>query len=193
MSLKGWQETLVTAQADGTALSSFTTAASILPSAARWTEPAGEVANIGKQYEIVAAGRLSNVVTAQPTFTWEFRMGPTSNIVAFTTGAFTCSTTVHTNVPWLLYLLLTVRSVGGGTAATFMGQATMHSQAFVASGATADGANTHTMLMGPNTAPAVGTGWDSTIGNIMDLYVGCSSSNAGNAVQLHQYSLRRLN
>ena len=193
MSLKGWQETLVTAQADGPARSSFTTAVTILPDACRWKEPAGEVANAGKQYEVVATGRISNVVTAQPTFTFELRMGPTSNIVAFTTGALLCSTTVHTNVPWKLWLLLTCRSVGATAAATFIGQGEVTSQAFVSSGATADSVNTHTDLMAPNTNPAVGTGWDSTVDNYMDLFAACSASAAGNAITCTQYSLRRLN
>jgi hypothetical protein len=186
-------ETLVSAQADGPALSSFTTAVTCLPSAARYKLPANEIANFGKQFKIEFAGRISNVVTAQPSFFFQVMMGPTSSIIAFTTGNLLCSTTAHTTVPIVGEILLTARSIGAGTAATFMGQARIFSQAFVASGATADGANTHTMLMAPNTTPAVGTGFDSTVDNWIDLFCGCSVSNASNGFTLHQYSLQSLN
>lgn len=192
MSLQTWQETLVTAQVDGTALSSFTTGVSMLPAAARYTLPANYF-SIGKALRIRAAGRVSNVVTSQPTFTFTVQMGPTSNIIVFSGGAMTTSTTAHTNVPWELEVLLTCRSIGNGSAATLMGQGRVFSQAFVASGATADGANTHTMLMIPNTAPAVGAGFDSTAATVVDLFAACSSSNASNAITLHQYTLESLN
>lgn len=193
LSLQTWQETLVTSQVDGTARSSFTTAITVLPDQARYTLPAGFFSAPGKAMRIRAAGRISNVVTAQPTFTYQVQMGPTSNITVFTTGALTTSTTAHTNVPWELEVLLTCRAVGASTTANLMGQARIFSQAFVSSGATADGANTHTMLMAPNTAPAVGTGFDSTVSMVVDLFVACGTSNASNAIQCHQYVLEALN
>lgn len=192
MSAQGWVETVVTAQSAGTALSSFTTAVSALPTAARWKLPAGSI-NLGDMLKVEFAGQISNVVTAQPTFTFQFMLGPTSNIIAFTTGAVTCSTTAHTSVPVMGEFTLTCRSVGNGTTATLMGQGRLFSQAFVASGATADGAAGHTMLMAPNTTPAVGTGFDSTVDNWADLFVACSVSNAGNAFTLQQYALMVMN
>lgn len=195
MSNKGWVETVASAQSDGPAKSSFTTAVSILPDHARYVIPGGSSGQslywAGQQLRLTASGRISNVVTSQPTFTFEVRMGPASAVVAFSTGALTCSTTAHTNLPWWLDVLLTLRSPGA--TAAFMGQAIVHSQVFVASGATADGANTHTMLMGPNTAPTVGSTFDTTGANMLDLFCGCSASNASNAITLHQYSLQSLN
>jgi hypothetical protein len=43
------------------------------------------------------------------------------------------------------------------------------------------------MLQCPATAPAVGTGFDSTVANLLDFWAGFSISNAGNGVQIHQY------
>jgi hypothetical protein len=192
VSAQGWVETPIVATSAGGALSSFTTAVSALPTAARYKIGAN-VFNVGKMLRIEWAGALSNVVTAQPTFTFQFQLGPTSNITVFSTGALTTSTTAHTNVPVMGEFLLTCRSVGSGTSATLMGQGRVFSQAFVASGATADSANGHTMLLAPNTAPAVGTGFDSTVDNWADLFVACSTSNAGNAFTLHQYALQVLN
>ena len=43
--------------------------------------------------------------------------------------------------------------------------------------------------MVPATAPAQGTGFDSTIANILDFWVGFSISNAANGVQIAQYKV----
>lgn len=192
MTTVGYCETLVTAQTDGTSRSSFTTAVSILPAAARYTLPANFF-SIGKKLRIAASGRISNVVTAQPTFAFTVLMGPSGNIIVFNGGNMTCSTTAHTTVPWSLEIDLTCRAIGDSTNANLMGQGKVTSQAFVVSGATADSANTHTTLMIPNTAPAVGTGFDSTVAMVVDLFAACGTSNAGNLIQLHQYELTALN
>lgn len=190
---KGYSAVLASARTDGTARSSFTTAITVLPEHARcvmtpydWYE--------GRVLRIMAAGRISNVVTAQPTFTFEFRLGPTSTIAAWSSGAILTSTTAHTTVPFYLEVLLTVRALGAGTSANIMGQGVVHSRAFLDAGATADITTLgHPSLLVPETTPAVGTGFDSTVINVADLFVACSASNAGNAVQLHQYILEDLN
>jgi hypothetical protein len=190
---QGWQETLATAQAAGTALASFTTAVSAIPSASRRTI-SPDYWKLGTVIQVRATGGVSNVVTAQPTFTFEFRLGPTSNIVAFTTGALLTSTTAHTLLPWWLDIMMTVRALGSGTSANLMGQAQISGRAFIDAGATADITTLgHPILLGPETAPAVGTGFDSTVANVADLFVACSVSNAANAITCHQYSLEIIN
>jgi hypothetical protein len=44
----------------------------------------------------------------------------------------------------------------------------------------------------PNTAPALGTGFDSTVANVADLFAACGTSNAANAIQCHQYAIEDL-
>jgi hypothetical protein len=56
-----------------------------------------------------------------------------------------------------------------------------------------DAVNTAGAFAVPATAPAVGTGFDSTIANTMDFFVGFSISNAGNGVQVQQYIVEALN
>lgn len=190
---KGYSAILASARTDGTARSNFTTAITILPEHARcamtpydWFE--------GRVLRVMAAGRISNLVTTQPTFTFEFRLGPTSNIVAWSSGAILTSQTAHTTVPFFLEVMLTVRAVGAGTAANIMGQGWVMSRAFVDAGASADITTTgHPGLLAPETTPAVGTGFDSYLVNVSDLFVSCSAANAGNAIQLHQYVLEDLN
>lgn len=54
----------------------------------------------------------------------------------------------------------------------------------------ADGVANTGWAAAPNTAPAVGTGFDSTIAQTLDLFVAQSVSNAGNGFQLQQYSVK---
>jgi hypothetical protein len=188
MPIPGYVETLATMQVDGPALGTFTTAVSALSTPARHTI-APDDWYLGKSIMVRAAGRLGNVVTAAPTFTFEFRLGPTSNIVAFSTGAIQCSTTVHTTLPFWLEIMMTCRSIGSGTAGTLMGQAWVMGRQFVdVSGADVTTVG-HPTLLQPETNPAVGTGFDTNVANIADLFVSCSASNAANTVQLTQYQL----
>ncbi len=175
---------LSTAQLAGTNLVSFTTAASILPAQAKLTIPADEWW-LGRTLKIIAAGRISNVVTAQPTFTISVNFGATQ---VFTGGAMLCSTTAHTTVPWYLEILLTCRAVGA--TANLMGQGMFTSRAILDSGATADLiTGGHPGLLVPETTPAVGSNFDSNASQVVDLLCACSTSNASNAIQLEQYEL----
>jgi hypothetical protein len=187
MSFQSWQQTLVTAQADGATLTNSTSATSLLPGAAKFTLPAN-LLQVGTAMRIRAAGRVSNIVTTPGTLTFAVLFGATS---AFSGGAMQLSTTAHTNVPWELEALLTCRTIGNGTNANLMGQARFFSQAANLSGA--DPTSGHSFLMAPNTAPAVGTGFDSTAAQQVDLLATFSIANSGNAITLHQYVLELLN
>lgn len=188
MPIPGYVETLATARVAGPALASFTTAVSAIDSADRHTIGPDDW-YLGKTMRVTAVGAIGNVVTAAPTFTFEFRLGPTSNIVAFTTGAIQMSTTAHTTVPFWLEIILTCRAIGSGTTGKLWGQGRAESRAFVA----ASGADVttvgHPELLAPATTPAAGTGFDTNVANIADLFVACSTSNAANTVQVHHYNL----
>jgi len=187
-----WSTVLAQAEVAGTQLASFTTAASILPPTALWSAPPNWFA-VGKQIMVLASGSVGNVVTAAPTFTLEFRLGPSANIAVWSGGAMQCSTTAHTTVPWFLELRLTCRATGITTSANLMGQANMLSRAFQIGTAAADNATALCPLILPGTTPAVGTGFDSTVTNIADLRAACSVSNASNTFKLEQYSLVAIN
>jgi hypothetical protein len=74
----------------------------------------------------------------------------------------------QTTVPWWAEFLITCRSVGSGTSATLLGQGYVTSTAFLNTAAVATGPWTGTIAVPYNTAPVVGTGFDSTIANAMD-------------------------
>ncbi len=184
MSLQTWQETLVSAQVDGTALNTSTTPTSILPAASKLTLPANYFA-IGRVLRLTAMGRMSNIVTTPGTLTLDVRFGST---VVFNGGAFSLNAVAKTNVGWRLVALLTCRAIGSGSTANLLGQGDFTSESVVGSAA---GVANDVLL--PATAPAVGTGFDSTAAQVVDLFAAFSISNAANSIQLHQYILESVN
>src|SRR5690348_4528996 len=156
----GYIQLLKSQHAAGTLFNTYTTAKTVINSQAICPIPPGMLA-IGDILRIRAAGGVSNVVTAQPTFTFQHMMGPAqpSTIIAATTQAVTTTTTAHTLAPFLYTAYLRMDSEGSGTSAKFLMQADLTSIAFLISGASADPTLGVGEVVCPNTAPAVGTGW----------------------------------
>jgi hypothetical protein len=96
-----------------------------------------------------------------------------------------------TNVPWILEWIMTCRAIGSGTTSNLMHQGAWTSEAVIGSPLpSAGGAGTHLL---PNAAPAVGTGFDSTAAQTVDLFGTWSVANAANSIQVHQYKIEALN
>lgn len=186
---QSWQETLINQAVDGTALTASTTATSILHATAKLPLPPNFF-RIGKMIKISAMGRVSNIVTTPGTLTLDIRMGPTSNIVVANGGAMALNIVAKTNVPWWLEWVLTCRAVGNGTAANLMHQGLWQSESVIGSPTPAAGGAGCHML--PNAAPAVGTGFDSTVSMILDLFATWSLNNA-NSILVHQFRVEDLN
>lgn len=182
MSLQSWGETLISSQVDGTAVTG-TTAAAVEPPAARFTLPANFFVP-GKVLRINAWGRISNIVTTPGTLTLDVRFNTSS--VVFNGGAVSLNTTAKTNVSWRLIMMLTCRTIGNGTVATLLGQGDFTSESVVGSAA---GIANDAML--PASAPAVGTGFDSTVAQTVDLFA--TFSLTGNSLTSHQYTLESMN
>lgn len=184
MSLQGWQETLITAQVDGAALTNTTSATSILPGAAKYTLPANYFL-IGRSLRITAFGRISNIVTSPGNLTLDVRLG---GVIAWNAGAVALNATAKTNVTWRMDTTLTCRSIGSSTAATLIGVGDLASESV--SGSAAGIANDALL---PAATPAVGTGFDSTTALQVDLFATFSTANSGNSITLHGYVLESLN
>jgi hypothetical protein len=187
MSLQTWQETLISSTASGTQLSNSTTATSILPAQAKITLPANFF-YVGRVLRVTMIGEVSNVVTTPGTLILDVRLGA---VIAFNGAAMQLSTTAHTSVPIWWQALLTCRAVGASTSANLMGQAVANSQCLSISGA--DLTTTHQMLLNPNSAPAVGTGFDSTATQQVDVFAKFSVSTNPTNITCHQYILEALN
>lgn len=188
MSHQSWQETLVSAFSDGTPVTA-TAEASLLPGQAKYTIPSNFLDFAGKKLRIRAAGRISNIITTPGTLTLRFKLGPTSTIIAAASSAMQLNAVAKTNVSWVLDWAFDLRAVGSGTTANLMHTGIWQSESVVGSPLPAAGGAGQLMI--PASAPAVGTGFDSTVANVADLTAQFSLT--GNSIQLHQYALEAMN
>jgi hypothetical protein len=140
-------------------------------------------------FRVRATGRISTVVTTPGTLTLALRLGA---VDVFTSGAMTLNTVAQTNVGWIYDAILTVRAVGATTTANILGQGTWTSHAVIGSAAIGTG-GAGTQIMPYNAAPAVGTGFDSTAAQLMDLFGTWSVANAANSITCHQFIVMDLN
>lgn len=193
MSIQSWQETLAAQQAAGTLQNTYTTAKSVINPQALAVLPAGFWVP-GKMLKVTAQGAISNRVTGPDTTTFQIMAGAAGTTVVWTSGAVNLTTTSHVTIPFWLEVILTCRTVGNGTTATLMGQGQIQGIMFAQTANQADltAAGISSLLL-PNTAPAVGAGFDSTVANIIDFWVAQSVSNVLNGIQIHQYKVESLN
>lgn len=191
MASQSWGQLIASIPIAGTQYNTYTTAKSMLTSSAA-TEAASGFVTLPPGFfqraaclQIDFVGAVSNRVTGPDTFTIQVMVG---SVIAFTTGAITLTTTAHTNIPLFGRITLSCRTVGNGTLAALVGQAVLTGQMIQQGGtAAADSATLSNTIIMPNTAPAVGTGFDSTVANTLDFFVAQSVSNAGNGFRLDQY------
>lgn len=180
MSSNSWNQTLITAQSNGTALTSSTAATSILPASAKFTFPAN-LLQIGTALRVKASGRVSTAASTPGTLTFDVRFG---SVVAFNGGASGTLATSASNVTWDLEALLTCRSIGDSTSATVLGTGRLITAAL---------STTTPIMLLPTSSPAAGTGFDSTSSFVIDLFATWSVSSASNTITLHSYELALLN
>ena len=188
MPMNSWTSVIASAQLDGSAVANTTTETSILPTHAKYMIPANFFTYAGQAIRLRAMGRISTVTTTPGTLTFRVKFG---SIVVAATQALALNTTAKTNVTWILDWDVTCRSVGGGTTATMMHSGQWQSEAVIAAPAAgAGGASAHII---PASAPAVGSGFDSTAASQFDLTAQWSVASASNSIQLHTFKLESLN
>lgn len=184
---------IATMPTQGTQSNTYTTAISMLTSGTALGSPALCTLTplqllTGSRLRIEFEASVSNRVTGPDTFTIEVHVG---SVVAFTTGAITLTTTAHTNIPLSGVINLTCQAVGNGTKTQFMGRSVLTGQMIQQGGtAGADSATLSNTIIMPNTAAALGTGFDgASVSNLLDFFVAQSVSNAGNGFRLDQYNV----
>jgi len=187
MSLQTWQEVLVNGSVDGPTLTA-NAAASCIPTPSRIILP-NNYFQIGKILRFTMAGRISCAVTTPGTARFDIRMGPSGTIIVFDTGALNLNIVAKTTIPWSLEMLLTCRAVGASTASNFMGIGRFQSEAVIAAPLPAAGGNGS--LIVPVGTPAVGTGFDNTAANAIDVFF--TQTVATGSLTVHQYVLESLN
>lgn len=178
-------QVIASAYTDGATLTAAATT-SCLPTYSLTTLPAGYW-QIGRIWRITAAGRISCVVTTPGTARWDLRVG---GVTVFDTLAIPLNIVAKTSVPFWMEILLTCRSVGSGTSATLMGQGYWLSEAAlnVAVPSTGPGPGGNTLPY--NTAPVVGTGFDSTAANALDFRF--TQTVATGSMTLHSFAIEQM-
>lgn len=189
MSLATYEETLVSQKIAGTLYNTYTTAKTVIPAQCLYQFPVNYFVE-GKTFHITVIGGLSNIVTTPGTVTFSCMLG---SVVVFTTGAIQLNATAHTLLPFWLEIYLTCRATGSSTSANLIGMGRLQGIAPTLTAGQVDEVNGGGVFSVPATAPAVGTGFDSSATQVLDFFAGFSISNAGNGVQVHQYVVESLN
>jgi hypothetical protein len=185
---QGWDQLVADAEADGTAVTG-TSEGSILPALAKRPLGPADLNKIGKKFRLTAYGRISNIVTTPGTLTLRVKLGPTSTIAVAASSAMQLNAVAKTNVTWWLDWMLTLRAKGSGTSANFMHAGIWASESVV--GSPVPGSGGAGELLIPASSPAVGTGFDSTVTNILDLTAQFSLT--GNSIQCHDFAFESMN
>ena len=181
----GYWETLATQTNDGPTLTAGTRA-SCIDQRARYTLAANRL-RVGDILRVRAFGRISSAVTTPGNSSWDLAAGVLGAIKIFDTLPLLGNIVVQTNVPWWLEFETTVRTTGSGTSATCFGGGLIASTAFLNVQAPATGPYAGVVPVPFNTAPVVGSGWDSTLATILDL---CFTQTTGTFSQVtHNYTL----
>lgn len=191
MAINTWRETLLAHRGDGTALTAAARASLIqgaTATRAKYTFPP----NFFEPNKIIRAlltGRISCVVTTPGTARFDFSLG--GSVIVFDSLAINLNIVAKTNVHWALDCTLICQASGGGTTATlFPGECFFTSEAVVGSPLpTAGGSGT--VLLPYNTAPVVGTGFDSTVSQSIEPFF--TQTVATGSIQLHTLSYEALN
>lgn len=171
---------LASQSADGTALANSTAATNILHGSGIATIPAGAL-QIGSTIKMLLRGRISTLATTPGTLTFDMRLG---SVIISGLGALPLNVTAQTNAAWELELLATIRAIGNGTVANAIVTGRFTSRALVGSVVSASGGDMLIVL--PDTAPAVGTGFDSTVAQSVNVFATWSVASASNSILVHQ-------
>lgn len=182
MSSKGFRERILEVYEDGSALANSTTQTSLLPASAKEATLGAGLLRIGRIIAFEFSGRISTVVTTPGTLDFALRLG---SVDVFASGNIPLNTTAQTNIPWHLRGEIVCRALGVSTTTTFMAKGcTFLSRAVVGSAAAGSGGGGFELLP-YNAAPAVGSGMDFSVSQLVDFLAHWSVANASNSIQLH--------
>jgi hypothetical protein len=181
MSNQAWVEPFLITGEDGPALVSSSVATSILPLSRKFTLASYFFDGIGKTLRIRAAGKISTKASAPGTLTLDIRFG---SVVVFNGGTSATLAVSATNLTWVMEAYLTCRAIGASTSANVIGIGKLETAAL--------SATTPIMLL-PVSAPAAGTGFDSTTAQTVDLFAAFSVSDAANSITCQQFSIEAMN
>jgi hypothetical protein len=183
--VKGYTETLITAQGPGAALTAAA-AASLLPAQAKLPLLANFWEVAGQQIEIEAGGKISSVITTPGTARFDVRIG---GVVVWDSLAILLDTVAaHVNVGWRLRVKLTCRAVGA--TGNLFGVGLWTCEDLLGTPATAPKGSL-TAILPWNAAPAVGANFDTGAAGTLDLFF--TQTVATGSITLEEYDVTRKN
>ncbi len=163
--MPGYHQALATAQGAGAAVTG-TSITTLLGASSLAPLPAGSL-KVGDRLYVEAEGVMNTVVTTPGTTTFTLKLGA---VAVFVSQAIALNIVAQTNATWTLKLKSRVVSIGNGTTATLITVGEFITRASLNAPAVGTTNGVGTVLL-PDTAPAAGTGFDSTVNNIIDLQV----------------------
>lgn len=158
-------QVIASSYTDGPALTAAS-AASCVPTYFPTTLPAGYW-QIGRIWRVTLTGRISVAATTPGTLRWDVRLG---GVVAADTLAVLGNIVAKTNVGFYLEGLLTCRAVGSGTSANLMNQWKLFTEASINTAVPTTGPGPGGAILPWNTAPVVGTGFNSQSALTLDIF-----------------------
>ncbi len=161
-------------------------AASCVPTYFPTTLPAGYW-QIGRIWRVTITGRISVVITTPGTLRWDIRLG---GVVAADTLAVLGNIVAKTNVPFILQGWLTCRAVGSGTSANLMNQWLLATEASILSPLQVTGPGPGANPLPWNTAPVVGTGFNSQSALTLDVFF--TQTVATGSMTVHQCLIEQM-
>lgn len=189
----GFVNTVAWQKASGTLFNTYTTAKRVILDYAQWSSAPNYMAP-GRTLRARIFGAISNIVTTPGLINFQLRAGTiAAPIAAFDSGNFQLNATAHTTLPFFADIVICAQVEGITTTAKWIGICDVSGIMFTKTAGQVDDVQGVQELIGPATAPAQGTGYDSTINNFIDLAAGFTISNAGNGIQIHKYTLEVLN
>lgn len=182
MSSKGFRERILEIYEDGSALSNSTTQTSLLPGSGFEATLGAGFDRIGRAIIFEFSGRISTVVTTPGTLALALRMG---TVDVFASGGIPLNTTAQTNAHWSLKGEIICRAVGKTTLTTWFPKGCEFKSRAVVGSAAAGSGGVGVELLPYNTAPAVGSGLDFSVSQLVDFLATWSVANASNSITLH--------
>ena len=193
--LASWTECLYANRADHTAVSSFTSEASLL--AGTNTQPVFPPGFFfdgnrpGKTIQVYASGILA--CTGTPTYTFYLRIGSTvgssylSGTAVLVSAAITCASGIS-DKRWELYGRITVRTPGLSTSNT-----TMSASGIVFSHGGFASPYTYALSPGGGESATWTSTLDASVQHYLNLSVACSASSASNTITCKELVVSALN
>lgn len=184
----GYYETLASISGDGTALTAAARASLLQGAGGKqglWTMRPNEL-RIGDVLHLRASGRISCVVTTPGTARFDLSAG-VAGTAFMDTLAIDLNVVAKTNVPWILDMEGTVRTVGNAGNMFWQGFWLSEAGKLTAVPTTGPGPGGGTLPW--NTAPVIGSNIDMTVTQIIDFNF--TQTVATGSITLHNYCLTK--